>query len=154
MVGGGGYTYAEFPITDDEIYGYFQIRIVTAATGSGLECFTFSVTGVSDQFLIIPTTDGAWIIQHGGVSSSSGGSVVNGTTYHVWFRYKAVVGMADGIGQLWVSTTSTKPGSVTCEVTNGTGTAAANVISPRARNSTEFVFDRILLDDVAIGSAP
>lgn len=139
-----------------DVHGYFLFRCTTSLTDR--EFFTYAQSGIADRFFIYLNPAGTWKIKHGSVESASSGSGAYNTTYHIWWQYQADTGGGNGVGRLWVSTDGTKPGSPTCEITSGNGTSSVNVISPRARSndvtSITNYFDRVLVDDVEIGSNP
>jgi hypothetical protein len=57
----------------------------------------------------------------GSNNTSSAGTVVAATTYHIWFRYVKGTG-ANSITQTWVATSATKPGSTTTSYLIGAST--------------------------------
>jgi hypothetical protein len=88
------------------------------------------------------------------ISFGTAGQIVPGQTYNVWWRYVAGTG-SDGVFQVWLSDTETKPGSPTLSNTVGTWTQACD----RYRNSINatgptIIYDKIRLSATPIGSNP
>lgn len=139
-----------------EWYGYFMVRFVSLNASNG-EFFSVAVNGVGDELIMYASAASGWQVVNGTEVSGfiNSPAVAVDTTYHVWWYYKQSTGADDGISRLWVSTSGTKPGSATCEVTDGDSVGNVDVISPRARGSTgQIIFDRILLSTSAIGDNP
>jgi hypothetical protein len=77
------------------------------------------------------------------------------TTYNVWIHYRASTGVNDGFASISFSTSDTEPtsGDNYAEVTTGTSTATVSEIRPLvSAASMNVFFDRITVDDVAIGN--
>jgi hypothetical protein len=90
--------------------------------------------------------------------SDSGQVVANGTTYYIWSEYAAGSG-SNGTIKLWVSTTTTKPGSPQHSVTTSSSTASAAAIYLNSSYGTQWVEDGVLACSIAkcpsgIGSNP
>lgn len=88
-----------------------------------------------------------------GVQNSTATAVVSGTTYHIWIRYVKGVGN-NGVSDLYVSTTSTKPGSPTVSLVTGSGSQDVTKIQLRTPSGVNSIFDKLRVDDADIGSAP
>jgi hypothetical protein len=90
--------------------------------------------------------------------SDSGQVITNGTTYYIWTEYAAGSG-SNGTINLWVSTTTTKPGNPQFSVTTSKSTASAATIHLNSSNGTQWIEDGVLVCSIAkcptgIGSNP
>ena len=89
---------------------------------------------------------------HGGVCVSGSTPLNTGTTYHFWVEWTQGTG-ANGTLKLLVSTTGTKPASPEVSITTGTGGAMSQILFG-PQSSGNVILDRLLVDDVPIGSNP
>jgi hypothetical protein len=107
--------------------------------------------------LHIDATDGKFqigdhqLINTGVTADATGYSLA--TTYHIWLEYIKGTG-ANGQGKLYISTTSTKPGSPTASFNTGTATTdAAQILVFGGASGT--IIDRLIADGTqTIGSTP
>lgn len=137
-----------------EAFGYFMINVSSLAGAD----YVFSFRDSSDNKLgrVRFLSDGAVrVVDLSGVvaNDSPAGTVTINTTYHIWPRYKAGSG-ANSEVDVYVSATSTKPGSPAASINLGTGTANAARFAIEGWSSGNFIFDKLRADDVVIGSNP
>jgi hypothetical protein len=92
-------------------------------------------------------------IKHGSVSVNGTTVIAAGTTYHVWVEWTKGTG-ANGTMKLYMSTTGTKPASAEASITTGNGGATQRIYVGPTSAGPNVIFDRILVDDVPIGSNP
>lgn len=146
-----------------EIHGYLVFNPVNTATAGNTRKFiTLENSGGGSAEGIILTDGDSFTITHGGASATIEDAFTENTTIHFWFRWKAKVGAADGEAEIWWSTDSTKPGAGTKHqgLVNGTGSgtamrAIAIGCAPDDSNvSWTVIYDKVRVDDEAIGSAP
>jgi hypothetical protein len=151
LLSGGSVTYNQkaFASSGDHFYFFFMLRYTTISDANSV--FTLYRTGV-DECKVQLTAGGAWQIYNGTIGTSAG-ATSSATTYFVWGEWQKGTG-ANGIARIWVSTTSTKPGSPTVEITNGDSANNVEGVSSQAWTGAEHIEDRILVDDVAIGDNP
>jgi len=77
----------------------------------------------------------------------------SGTLYYVWVEYAKGTGSNSG-GKVWVSTTTTKPGSPSASFTNGSATVTASEIVVFG-GQCQALIDRVIVDGTKdIGSNP
>jgi hypothetical protein len=93
------------------------------------------------------------IFEGTGNVSSANGVIVTGTTYYVWLHRITGTG-ANGFLEVFVSTTTTKPGAATLTITNGS--TVNNAQNIQIYNNTAFVMiaDYLRVSATVIGSAP
>jgi len=92
-------------------------------------------------------------INHGSVSANGTTSIAPNTTYHVWVEWTGGSGN-NGTMKLYVSTDGIKPGIPEASITTGTGGATERMYMGPFAAGPNVIFDRILVDDVPIGSNP
>jgi hypothetical protein len=92
-------------------------------------------------------------ISHGTVAVLGTTSIATNSTYHVWVEWTKGTG-TNGTMKLFVSTTGTKPSTPEASITNGNGAATARMYLGAFSTGPNIVFDKILIDDVEIGSNP
>jgi hypothetical protein len=91
------------------------------------------------------------LINNGVTADATGFNLA--TTYHIWLEYIKGTG-ANGQGKLYVSTTSTKPGSPTASFNTGTATTDAYELLVFG-GASGAIIDRVIADGTqTIGSAP
>lgn len=150
----------EFSSGIDEVHAYFLFRRDGGGQPGGARTFfTFSTAGADSQQVAVQYgTTGALTIICGtaNLTTVSGTSVDQ--TYHVWVGYTKGTG-ANAFAYVAFSTDGTKPssGNQYREVTNGSSTNQVGRIylGLAATNAAaDLIFDKVLVDDVAIGSNP
>lgn len=106
----------------DSCFVYFVMRFENNPTSFRRWCSVKSSTGTSTLLDGTTGTDfGGWI----GIDGAGDGTAVAvDTTVHVWVEYIKGTG-SNAIKRLYISTTGTKPGSPSEQVTNGTETGQA-----------------------------
>lgn len=87
-----------------------------------------------------------------GTAYDNGPTPTAGTTYFIWVRYTAGTG-ENGVAELHVSTTITKPASADVSLSTGTATADADRIQFKSSESENIaqIYDQVLVDDAVIG---
>jgi len=92
-------------------------------------------------------------IIHGGASALGSTALNPNITYHVWVEWTRGTG-SNGTMKLFVSTSGTKPATPEASITGGTGLATQRMYLGPTSSGPNVIFDRILVDDVPIGSNP
>lgn len=147
----GTATTSNFP-AQTHPYGFYRYYH-TAASSANFYCRT----GAGGTTLRWSTTSGGGTTLYCGTVSSYLGLVITpGALNFIWWEYQAGTG-SDGIGRIWISSTTTKPGSPTGSITNGDATAT--VVSLRWLNldvdaADIMIIDSVRVADVEIGSNP
>lgn len=135
------------------IHAYFQFNDATLPSDANQPIFSISDSGGSDQCQLYSRTAGTLQIFNGGSSGTTVGTLSASTTTHVWVTWST-----DGSASVGFSTDGTKPtsGNNYASVAGGSGTAASVRIQLRSVSGTglQIVYDRLLVDDAAIGSNP
>lgn len=147
----GGEAYSNFA-ANDNVYAYAVFNISTLQNAIDI----FQIRNSSDLGLTklrINADGSVRMVHHASGPTSSAGVISAGTTFHVWMDYHKGTG-ADSTAELFVSATSTKPGSATLSVTGEGNTTQASRIAIMGWSGGNHIVDKVRVDDVAIGSAP
>lgn len=132
------------------IYGYIMARF--GATPASTRPIIIIQDSTGATIGAIRQKNTAFIdITHGANGSSNLG-ITPGTDYHIWWDYTIGTG-TDGVCNLYLSTTSTKPGSPDRTVSNGTGTTAPRRLKLLGQENG-VVLDKIRVSTSNIGSNP
>jgi hypothetical protein len=130
--------------TSGEVYAFFRFQFSADVTGNVMGFYN----GATPHFLISYNATSNTISVTGGTGTCA---VVPNTTYYIWVYYKKGTG-ADAIKKLWVSTTSTKPGSTCSENLAGTNTAdITRLYFPNTLSSFNAIYDQVLVSATEIG---
>jgi VCBS repeat-containing protein len=97
--------------------------------------------------------DNRFLLVHGSGSALGTTAINPNVTYHVWIEWTKGAGN-NGTMKLFVSTTGAKPASPEANITTGTGGATQRIYLGPTGTGPNVIFDRILVDDVPIGSNP
>lgn len=131
-------------------YVYFIVQSTTPGANGNL--MTLQSSDGSAMTSVVYLSSGNFRVSQG-VQNSGNVAVVSGTTYHVWVKF--IKGTSNnGTSELYVSTTSTKPGSPSASLTNGSSTQDATKIQLRTPTGVSSIFDKVRVDDADIGSTP
>jgi len=140
-------------VAQSDIYGFAYFQLQTNRSGALVRFENSSFATVFE----IAVSGTALTVAAGGAASSGGATTLStGTTYYMWWRYTKGTG-SDAVGQVWLSTTTTKPGSTEVAVSNGTSTTDVkyfDLLFSAAGGNGAVVFDHVYLDDAAILSNP
>jgi hypothetical protein len=146
-----------------ELWGYFKLRITDYTLNSGTyrKMFWLSNGGTSVFSVSLYNNAGTLYLRGaaGNQAAIPADAVTTGTTYNVWVHYKKGTG-ADAEGSIEFATTDTKVGSGNkfASFTGGNSTADVNrvLLQPEyiTAQGADVIWDKVRLDDVAIGSAP
>jgi hypothetical protein len=90
---------------------------------------------------------------HGSAYGYGTTTISANTTYHVWAEWAKGTGN-NGTMKIFMSTTGTKPATPEVNLTTGTGGAPARIYIGPTSSGANAIFDRLLVDDVPIGSNP
>jgi hypothetical protein len=98
-------------------------------------------------------------IASGSATATTVATMTEGNTYHVWWHYLKGAGANDDTAEVWFSTTTTKPADASnnhAKVTGGTTDAQMKIIliGSDGGNGHQGIFDKLRIDDAAIGSSP
>lgn len=154
--GASAYAHHQFAATAD-VWGYFMFRAVSTINATKSIAII-----VGDDFggsaSVNLNSTGTLSVTHGGVTSGNTVSTMTaGTTYHVWFRYTKGTG-SDGFAEVSFSTDGTKPTSGNNYTSLSNGDDTANAFRYRIgivpTSTLDYIWDKVRLDDVVIGSNP
>jgi hypothetical protein len=99
-------------------------------------------------------TDGSKLhVTHGPAFADGTLTLSTNTTYHIWVDWTKGTG-TNGTMKVFVATTGTKPAVADASLTTGTGGATQNLYLGPTGTGPNLIFDRLLIDDVSIGSNP
>ncbi len=130
---------------------YFQARWTTFSAFQEFVAWTDPDWSLMAE-LYCNGAGGPLTVCHGGVCVSGTTPLNTGTTYHFWVEWTQGTG-ANGTMKLFVSTTGAKPASPEVSITTGTGGAMSQILFG-PQSSGNVILDRLLVDDVSIGSNP
>ncbi|HXI53712.1 MAG TPA: Ig-like domain-containing protein, partial [Candidatus Saccharimonadales bacterium] len=146
-----GEAYVEHPFDfGNSFYLYFQARWNT------WEDFNNIVYWDDDNFDIVAAIyadENRAEVKHGSTGAFGTTPLTSGVTYHFWVEWTKGNG-SDGTFKLFVSTTPTKPASPEVNITSGNGGAPVRMYLGPTGSGPDVLFDRLLVDDVPIGSNP
>ena len=94
-----------------------------------------------------------FLLTHGGVLGYGATTTGPNVTYHLWVEWTKGTGN-NGSFKLFVSTTASKPAQPDAVITTGTGGAIRRIIFGDTVPGQDLIVDKILVDDVPIGSNP
>jgi hypothetical protein len=136
-----------------EIWAYFIVHIEASSGNAGF----FRILNSSDESifrLLRLDTNNALRIYNGSVTVTTDSLMDEAATRHIWIRYVKGTG-SNGVSEVYVSTTATKPGSPTLTVTNGNATTDA--VKVQFDNASVFIgviWDKLRISASSIGSDP
>jgi hypothetical protein len=131
----------------DEFHTYFQVRWLTWV---GYRSLVSWDDGAWNVMASLYTENNVLRIAHGG-TGVNGTTVINpNTTYHVWMEWTRGAGN-NGTMKLYVSPTGAKPTTPDASITTGNGGLVRRMVLG-ALGGGNVVMDRLLVDDVPIGS--
>lgn len=150
---------SQISINKSDIYGYFQIRILTHTASVGTRQIFIGYNSTAQFGVGIDGTRHLYVSHgNGGPQQSTSDTVSDTTTYNVWFEYHKGTG-ANGTASACFSTTTTKPtsGSSFCSVSTGTATVnltLAVLYSDGSSVHKDCAIDKFRLSDSNIGDNP
>jgi hypothetical protein len=134
----------------NDVYGFFEYKYVTSVAGE--DFFQLSTTG-GTQILSLFSAAGPNIYMYDGGSYDTGYLISQDTKYYVWYEFHRNTGSSDSVFKLWVSTTTTKPGSATYSKTTGSYSQVGWHAWVTGGN-VEHRFDNIYIDTIDITNYP
>lgn len=147
----GGEAYTSFT-AQDEVWAYAMCNIQTLADNRNI--FQIRDSGGTYVLSLKAYADGHLQILNFATSvNTSAGLISNGTTFHVWLHYIKGTG-ANSTGELYVSSNDTRPGSPQASTTTAGSTAQAARVAVMGWSDGNYIWDKVRVDDVSIGSAP
>jgi len=147
-----GAQYVERPfIYGDSFYLYFRARWNTRRNSRFVVYWDDSKFNVVASLFVDHSS--RLEINHGTASVLGTTPVAVNVTYHAWVEWTRGSG-TNGTMKLFVSTTGLKPAHAEATITNGNGGAPSRIYFGPTQSGPNVIFDRILVDDVPIGSNP
>lgn len=135
------------------IYAFFMIEGL-ATNGNGASICSLLDSADATMAVVKLTSADVFRLELGtGVNNSSVSMATTGSVYYVWLDYQQGTG-ANAVGHLYVATTSTKPGSASATVSNGSTTGQASKIKLATGSGIQMVYDKIRVSLSNIGSSP
>ena len=125
--------------SDVWVFGAFNYSAVTA---DAIILYLRNATSGNAGYLSIRQSDMKIRFYHGTTSPSVGTTTIStGTTYYYWIHYIKGTG-SDGVSQIYLSTTTTRPSSPELSATNGSGTYDVEHIRYYDWTATsDYIFD-------------
>lgn len=147
----GGEAFSDFA-AQDNAYAYAEFNISTLQ--DAIDIFQLRDSGNTGQTRLRINSDGSVRLVHfASGPTSSAGVISAGTTFHVWMTYHKGSG-ANSSAEVYISSTSTKPGSATLSITGEGATAQVSRIAIMGWSGANHIVDKVRVDDVDIGSNP
>jgi VCBS repeat-containing protein len=129
---------------------YFRVRWITWSDYVNVVYWDNSSWGTTAALF---ADNNRFELIHGGASALGTTTLNPNITYHVWVEWARGTG-SNGTLKLFVSTTGVKPATPEASITTGSGTATERMYLGPTSAGPNVIFDRILVDDVPIGSNP
>ena len=133
-----------------DVYFFFRVQVHTTTNNN-----IFALREGTAQRFEVNLAGGYFQIQHGTSTVTDNTTAVQiDTIYFVWGHGVGGTG-ADGTGELYISTTKTKPGSALLSVSNGTWLATdpiTRIYIGAGATDTATYFDQVLVKTSDIGS--
>jgi len=145
----------------DTLYGYLLFRREGINPVGDRLFFELTINGSTTRALTLSVTSTGQL-KVGDLSGSHTGTTVStmstGTTYHIWWSYTKGTG-SNAAGTCAFSTDGTKPtsGNNFEDFTTGTSTVQGGRVwlgYTSTNSNADFIYDKVLIDDVDIGSNP
>jgi hypothetical protein len=133
------------------LYIYFQVNLSTLSDYKYL--IQIQNSSFNDTCTITTGGSGHLLCYHGTVQSEGTFTMSASTTYHVWVDWIKGTG-ANGTMQLFIASSGTRPGSPDINITTGNGAVTERIIIGPDAAGIVGKLDRLLIDDVTIGSNP
>jgi hypothetical protein len=130
---------------------YFQVRWNTWSPDTTV--LHWSTTPSSGGEVGIYATGNRLQLYDGVARATGTTAIAANTTYHVWVEWTKGTG-TNGTMKLFMSTSGVKPATPEASITNGTGGATNEIHVGSDSTGPNIVYDRLLVDDVEIGSNP
>jgi hypothetical protein len=135
----------DFGANYDTLSIYFIVSI-TNAPASSIHCVAFQNDGTNLSSFYLLTTSGSIRVYNGTVNSTAAGVLNYAEAVYVWMDYTKGTG-ADGITRIYMSNTSSKPGTVTVERVNGNAMQGVKALKVR------FVDTGMLIDKIRVSTS-
>lgn len=133
-----------------DIWAYGILHI---PSGSPVNLIPFRLADSSGNVMCSVTFTSAGALQITVGSSTTNGSYSFDQNYHLWLHYTKGTG-ANAVGEAYISTTGTKPGSPNVSRTSGTSTADVARLKLDPANTHNMWIDKIRVSATTIGSNP
>ncbi len=139
------YTASEFT-AKSEVYGKFMVNKSDIGSGQNNSAkLTLSRTGVANDLEIAFQAGGIIGVKHGSVTATGTYAMGEGTNYWVWFHFATGTG-ANGVAEVRVANSDSKPASADVSLTNGDATQSPSAVSLQSAVELAY-FDDIKLSE-------
>lgn len=129
-----------------ELYAHFRFQ----TDGLAADQFVWADDASHDIGLYL-TADGHIKAYNHTTTATGTYAISANTTYHVWYYYKKGTG-SNGITTVWISDTTTKPGTADITITNGNSTYDVTRIGFGYIANQIMVHDQVLVSTSEIGN--
>ncbi len=146
-----GEAYTNFTATSD-VWMYAQMNISVLA--DQIDIFQLRDSSGTGQSKLRIMADGSIRFLHFATTPyTATGIVTAGTTFHIWMHYYKGTGANSG-GELFVSSSGTKPGSANLTITGEGATANVSRVVIMGWSGANYIVDKVRVSTNSIGSNP
>jgi len=156
---GGGVSYtAETFTAGGERWAFCKIRLTSLEAVAVTRSIAFWNNVGATLAAVEINTSGTLHLVCGATTADTVDAMSTGTTYYMWFHYLKGTG-ANAVADVGFSTTSTRPtsGNKFVQITTGSPTTDAVEFAIHVwnnNNPSDFIYDRVYVDDEQIGDNP
>jgi hypothetical protein len=130
--------------TYGDVWAFWRVRIGSTlpAADTSFVRLLDGVDGIAGYVMIRATGNGK--IFHGTAEASALSIWSPNVTYYAWWHWTRGTG-SDGLSQLYISTSSTRPASPITTLTSGNASTSPNTLQLRSLNQATLYFDQVQL---------
>lgn len=140
----------EYFAETDEVWMFIRVHPLT---GTPYAIQAWGSAGASVGYVQLRSS-GVVRLNMGSSLDSGTGEWTTGVSYYIWVRFKKGTG-ADAEADVWISSSSAKPGSPLLSITTGTRTYGTKGVRIGVlASSSSAIYDRLLIDDEPIEDNP
>lgn len=135
-----------------EVYFHYRWKTPDATPTNSHNMLNIYNGGTIRPYLLW-ITNGTYRCYNGTAYGTGATTLQNDTAYHIWGHYKgeASEGANDGIMQVYISATTSKPGTADCQTTAGTDVDAVDKIRFNGQYQTTQFIDQVIISTTVIG---
>jgi hypothetical protein len=150
----GQISYTQRDFTNQSTLSFHAKIKISMSTGGYLMWFSTN-EGETTRFAVEVSSTKYLRLTHGSVETTATTTQLqNDTEYHLWGDYtpESINGANDGAASIYISTTTTKPGSPEVSTAVGDSEFQLGRVRLRVNNQNTAYFDQLLIDTTTIGN--